>query len=123
MYVYIAITTSRKILCRFNRKLFYFGLRANQDKCLYQENYSIHEICLATRKPVFGVCNQVRLKPACAATGSNAEISSLCWLVCWFEDATNVYLGWEIKVTDLSGHKRMDSRNTFVFHQNKAYEI
>ena len=70
-------------MCRFNRNLFYFGLRANQDKYLNQENYSIHEICPVTGKPVFEVCNQVRLEPACAVTGSNAEISRLCWLVCW----------------------------------------
>ena len=79
---HICLHYFKKILCFFNRKLFYFGLRANQDKCLNQENYSIHDICPVTRKPVFGVCNQVRLKPACAATCSNAEINRLCWLVC-----------------------------------------
>ena len=71
------------LLLHSTLKIFYFGLRGNQDKCLNQENYSIHEICPVTRKPVFWVCNQVRLKPACAATGSNTEISRPCWLVCW----------------------------------------
>ena len=55
-----------------------------------------------------GFCNQVRLKAACAVTGSNAEISRLLasLLACAFiglkqqitvykrfEDATNVFLG------------------------------
>ena len=30
--------------------------------------YSINNMSLVTRKPVFGVCDQVRLKPACSAS-------------------------------------------------------
>ena len=30
-----------------------------------------------TRKPVFGVCNQVRLKPACSATGTSQGLEIL----------------------------------------------
>ena len=35
---------------------------------------SFHYMSLATRKPVFGVLEQVRLKPACAATEAKQRL-------------------------------------------------
>ena len=41
--------------------------------CTYFDKWK-HEVSLVTRKPVFGVCDQVRPKPACAATEARQRL-------------------------------------------------
>ena len=38
------------------------------DITVRDENPGVKDMSLVTRKPVFGVCDQVKHKPACAAT-------------------------------------------------------
>ena len=42
--------------------------RASENEVRVQKHTK--EMSLVMRKPVFGVCDQVRLKPACSATGT-----------------------------------------------------
>ena len=39
--------------------------------------YFIQTLSLVTRKPVFGVCDQVRLEPACSATETSYRLAVL----------------------------------------------
>ena len=57
-----------------------FKFACNSVICqLYFENYRLWELSLVTRKPVFGVSDQIRHKPACAATEASysLEISDI----------------------------------------------
>ena len=45
--------------------------------CFYLLSTHSEQLNLITRKPVFGVCDQVRLEPACSATETSKSLESL----------------------------------------------
>ena len=90
----LGIYEPSKVLCHFPRvywcsynKLISFGrdgivlnvkpLLSNVANLPSHLRTTTHKLSLVTRKPVFGVFNQVRLKPVCLATGTSQKLEIL----------------------------------------------
>ena len=77
----------------------------------------LDEMSLVTRKPVFGVCDQVRLKPACSATEATVQVKKnryfLSMINCLFPGRNSIFLG-EI-VENFSRKSNIFSRKYLIF--------
>ena len=62
-----------------------WGMAFHPDKCSTirisrsRKPVTMDYLSIVTRKPVFGVCNQVKLKPACAATEASRGLKFQMW--------------------------------------------